>query len=63
MGGVTRVNGNLNLSRAIGDLRYKVCSHLFSIWFINQHRIFAKSLTKQQVAACLLCLHIGRTVI
>jgi len=23
VGGVTRVNGNLNLSRAIGDLRYK----------------------------------------
>ena len=23
IGGVTRVNGNLNLSRAIGDLKYK----------------------------------------
>ncbi len=24
IGGITRVNGNLNLSRAIGDLRYKM---------------------------------------
>lgn len=28
VGGVTRVNGNLNLSRAIGDLRYKANSDL-----------------------------------
>lgn len=28
VGGITRVNGNLNLSRAIGDLRYKMNLHL-----------------------------------
>jgi len=28
VGGVTRVNGNLNLSRAIGDLKYKGNQHL-----------------------------------
>lgn len=28
IGGITRVNGNLNLSRAIGDLRYKTNSQL-----------------------------------
>ncbi|PSC74095.1 phosphatase 2C isoform A [Micractinium conductrix] len=28
IGGITRVNGNLNLSRAIGDLRYKMNSEL-----------------------------------
>ena len=28
IGGITRVNGNLNLSRAIGDLRYKMNSEV-----------------------------------
>ncbi len=28
VGGVTRVNGNLHLSRAIGDLRYKSNSEI-----------------------------------
>lgn len=32
---MSRVNGNLNLLRAIEDLRYMVCSHLFSICYIN----------------------------
>jgi len=34
IGGITRVNGNLNLSRAIGDLRYKMNSEVRNKWFI-----------------------------
>ena len=32
IGGITRVNGNLNLSRAIGDLRYKMNSEVRYTW-------------------------------
>ena len=31
IGGITRVNGNLNLSRAIGDLRYKMNAEV-GVW-------------------------------
>ena len=50
VGGVTRVNGNLNLSRAIGDLRYKANTELP----VDQQIITAQVGWMLYLACCLL---------
>ena len=63
VGGVTRVNGNLNLSRAIGDLRYKsnaeispekqIISAQVGMCWVPQCRLLCQIDRPAQISRCI----------